>query len=949
MQTKDFLQRVLHSEGWYCLLALKPKQNRRVQQFYESINELIDAAREFDSSGYDTYFALATFKENNSRRVDNVARIQSFFLDLDCGPSKDFVDQEEALTALRGFYKELHLPKPLVISSGRGIHVYWCLEESVILEDWYPVAERLKQLCAEHKFAADPAVTSDAARVLRIVRTHNHKTDPPTQVLQFGVDVPPLVNFDKFSELLGAGSVALPNKLKLQPDTALMQKLMGNNDTKFKNILEKVKDGGCRQIELLTLHQDTCSEPMWRAGLSIAKFCSDADKAIHHISKKHPDYSPEKTVEKVNLIKGPYLCTKFDEYNPDICPHCPNWHKVRSPISLGTEVVEAEEADNVVEAPVANRPNSQLQVYTIPQYPKPYFRGTNGGVYVRTSGPDGTVDEKLIYHNDFYVVKRIVDSEIGESIVLRLHLPRDGVREFTVPLTSVTSREELRKAVSMHGIVIDKPDELMRYTATWVNELQTTTMADEAHRQFGWTSKDMKSFVIGDREIFADRTEFNPASSATAALFPHMVPKGSLEGWKEMINFYNRDGFELHQYVIGTSFGSVLMEMLPIHCSMMHLHSGGTGFGKTTVMEAGLSVWGDPEELLLYEKDTHSIKMHRGEVYHNLPMYMDELTQMQKDPDAVSDLAYQIVSGKQRRRMVGSANAERVTGLSWNLIAVSSGNASLVEIVRGAKETPEAEAQRILEVKVRQMFSGSQSKAETDAFSYQIKQNYGFAGEIFVRYVMQNLEEIREFLLAVQQKIDMDAGLSAKNRFWSAGAACTMTALHICNKIGLLQYDTKLIYRWIVKVLVQNRDMADDMITSAEQILNSYIYENWNNILQIRSTDDLRKQRDTGVDSLIVPDKDPRIQLVARYETDVNKLYLLPKPLRQWCAKQQINYSSLIQEFMEQLGGKKDKVRLGKGTHMKLKSQDVIVVDFSADTPPEYEEDEEKSRRIEDG
>ena len=47
----------------------------------------------------------------------------------------------------------------------------------------------------------------------------------------------------------------------------------------------------------------------------------------------------------------------------------------------GTEVVEAEEADNVVQAPMANRPNSQLQVYNIPQYPKPYFRGTNGGVY----------------------------------------------------------------------------------------------------------------------------------------------------------------------------------------------------------------------------------------------------------------------------------------------------------------------------------------------------------------------------------------------------------------------------------------------------------------------------------------------------------------------------------------------------------------------------------------
>ena len=84
----------------------------------------------------------------------------------------------------------------------------------------------------------------------------------------------------------------------------------------------------------------------------------------------------------------------------------------------------------------------------------------------------------------------------------------------------------------MHGIVVDKPDELMRYTATWVNELQTTTVADESHRQFGWTSKDMKSFVIGDREIFADRIEFNPASGATAAFDPPHGTKGFFRGGK---------------------------------------------------------------------------------------------------------------------------------------------------------------------------------------------------------------------------------------------------------------------------------------------------------------------------------------------------------------------------------------------------------------------------------
>ena len=196
MNTKEFLQRALAESGYYCLLALKSSEDRRIQKFYDSIDQLIAEANNFDSAGYDTYFALSTFKDDSSRKVSNIDRIQSFFLDLDCGPSKEFANQREALNELREFYRGLNLPKPFVVSSGRGIHVYWFLSESVIYDDWFPVADALKRLCAEHGFLADPAVTSDGARVLRILDTHNHKDDPPTQVIQLGVETPPLVDLE---------------------------------------------------------------------------------------------------------------------------------------------------------------------------------------------------------------------------------------------------------------------------------------------------------------------------------------------------------------------------------------------------------------------------------------------------------------------------------------------------------------------------------------------------------------------------------------------------------------------------------------------------------------------------------------------------------------------------------------------------------------------------------
>ena len=118
------------------------------------------------------------------------------------------------------------------------------------------------------------------------------------------------------------------------------------------------------------------------------------------------------------------------------------------------------------------------------------------------------------------------------------------------------------------------------------------------------------------------------------------------------------------------------------------------------------------------------------------------------------------------------------------------------------------------------------------------------------------------------------------------------------------------------------------MSDSAEQTLNDYMNEHWGNVLWIKSTDDLRKQNNNGLDTLVVPDANPRVRLVARYETDIKRAYLVPKPLKEWCGRQQINYSSFVDNLKTNMKATKSKVRLSRGTHMRLPPTDVIIVDF---------------------
>jgi hypothetical protein len=621
------------------------------------------------------------------------------------------------------------------------------------------------------------------------------------------------------------------------------------------------------------------------------------------------------------------LCNTFDDYSPDICKDCIHWGKIKSPIVLGQRIKEATEEDNVVEAPAINLPNSPTNTYTIPMYPKPYFRGANGGVYIRTRNAEGDPDEKIIYHNDLYVVRRLRDVEIGEAVVMRLHLPKDGVREFTLPLTAVTSRDEFRKFMSMQGVAVTKMDEIMQYTTTWVNELQANSVADQAHRQFGWTDEDCGSFVLGNQEIFKDKVEFNPPSTQTAGLFPSFEPRGTMEEWKKAINFYNKDGFELHQFVVGTSFGSPLMQFSPINCAGLHIYSKDSGVGKTTAMAAAVSVWGNPDDLIIHERDTFNTKMNRGEIYHNLPLYMDELTNTHGRE--LSNIAYQLTGGRQRGRMASGSNTERHRGEAWRLLAVTTGNTSMIERISIIKAMPKAEAQRILECRVKRMHF--ETKEETDTFSTAIKDNYGHAGKQYVQYIMDNQSSVKALLADVQQRVDKKAGLTAENRFWSVLVSATVTGIMIAKQLGLVDYDSKKVYQWGISQLLENKRQVSDMNISVEEILNDFIHEHWSNVLWIKSTDDLRKQQDIDKDSLIIPEAVPRGKLVARYETDLKRAYLLPKPLKSWCGEQQINYNSFVHDLTTKLNAKRSKIRLSKGTHMNLPPADVIVVDCSVE------------------
>ena len=177
----------------------------------------------------------------------------------------------------------------------------------------------------------------------------------------------------------------------------------------------------------------------------------------------------------------------------------------------------------------------------------------------------------------------------------------------------MSSTEEFRKHMSAQGVTAMGAGLklLMEYSMRWVDELQTQGPADKAHQQFGWTDDTLEEFVLGDRLVVETDIKFSPPSAKTSGLVSAFVPAGTAERQKELFNFFNQDGFELHRFIIGMGFGTALMPMTGINSMLVHLF-GGTGVGKTTAQMMALSV--GHRTLMNQRDDTYNSMMNRGEV-----------------------------------------------------------------------------------------------------------------------------------------------------------------------------------------------------------------------------------------------------------------------------------------------------------------------------------------------
>lgn len=886
-----------------------------VQKFVQTLEEVEALAESLLAKERDVYFGCSKFANGDNRAKSNAAFMQSFWMDLDCGPNKSFTDQAAAITALQTFCRQNTLPKPTLVSSGYGIHVYWALTSSITQAQWLPVAERLKSLAAEQQFPIDTTATADAARILRIPETKNWKNPDDPRDVEI-ITLSDAVEFAAFKTVLNVLDMPGSDRPDFIPNrpNELTLALLGNKITKFKQILQKTLAGeGCAQIKHAVENQETLEEPLWRAVLSIAHVCEDRDKAIEIVSSGHPSYDPVDAQRKAQQTKGPYTCDTYEKLNPEGCKDCPLKGKIKSPVVLGHDIArdEAPAETDSTEGEVTN-PSG----YPIPTYPAPYFRGRNGGVY-RDMGPE--TEPVLIYEHDLVLVKRLLDPKLGECAWLRRFLPRDGVEEFAVPMSALLSRDKMREILPAKGVLAGQKqmELIMNYLISVAKEMQIMKSAEKMRTQFGWADDDTK-IILGEREICDNGVFYSPPSSTTMALAPVIKPVGSFDVWKQTFNTYAGEGFEPHAFAALTGFGAPLMKFMNIHGCLINLVNNESGTGKSTILHMMNSIIGHPSELLLHWKDTYNVIMHRFGVMNNLAIGIDEITKM--DAELVSDILYSSTQGRGKHRMERSANEERINHTKWALPIVATSNSSIVDKLSSLKTTFDGEMMRFIEYKIE--LTGGLSKADAIRIFGALFENYGHAGEPYMRYLVANMRDSVALVRKVQDKLDRDIGFESRERFWSGMAACNIAGGMISQSLKLHDYNLKNVYRWLVPTMVGMKQTIIRPRSEAASVLGEFINRHMPNVLVVNAGVDARSK--LAVPPMVMP----KGELLIRIEPDTKRMFIGARAFKKFCAQGQITYQDALFE-MKVKGILLDTVkkRMARGSGIDSPTVDALMLD----------------------
>jgi hypothetical protein len=916
----EFLRALWPDAGIYCLAT--PRGNGAWKHWtYDTVE---DAAAQAAKLGVttDVYFAMHTLRAKQVphatqpgklqvRVQRNMVEARCFFwdIDVDANDPAKYASQYDALQALIGFTNVTKLPKPMIISSGGGLHIYWPLSAPIASLTWKNHALHLRQLAHHYGLKIDVMRTTDEASVLRVAGTFNRK-DPlnprPVDVMVPGKVQPVGVFLKALNDAVITAGVQPQQAPTFQPSTT------GNLDVEYDGPTPTMKAvlASCPQMARLFTLQGKFSEPEWyRSVIGVGRFTSNGHRNIHRLSAGHPGYSAASCDAKIkqseNTQKGPSSCgsvASVSGVGDTLCIGCPHQGQVHGPI-------QAAQFKDPAPAPVVTELVGDVLVeLVLPDPPAPFVRLKNGaGIAVVAKNADGNEESTIIYDHDLYPVRRITNAVLGvEQQVWRVVLPRGEVREFVLDSDALYDMRKFIVAIANQGIYPSKGhlSPLMEYMTAYIKALQKLVAADAQCNHLGWTP-DMTGFILPDKVIEAGGVT-KPVQLSTGATRASsgLSKRGTLAKQVELMEFYNHAEYVPKQAYLLAGLAAAIFEMTG-HAGVIVNAAGESGASKSTTLYAAASCWGHPKGFTLNGTNDGATVKARNEritVLSNLPICFDEITHM--PVKQAVDLAMSISQSESRLRLQTDGVERASTGGIKSTIMLTTANSSLHSVLSTDNAAGTAGSMRLVEIPFKE--TTVHEKYEADDFLFALMENHGHLAEPFMAYVLTHMAAVRTRVREVMRDIEQAASIRGHERFWSGYFAAILVTAEITKMLGLLRFEPAVVRQWALEVQIPfMRGVVTQEYSDPLAIVADYLEAFNGNIIV------MRKSTNGNLGNVI---RAPvHGSLLMHYDVDDGLMYVLKKGFKDYCTRSGANSTKIIDD-LHQI---KDGMRIVPQTHTR--------------------------------
>jgi hypothetical protein len=782
-----------------------------------------------------------TGKPKALRKALNATYFKAIWVDVDvkANSPKHYASHGDAWAAVAAFYKKVGLPKPsIIVDSGGGLHVYWTSDRPLTLDEWRPYAAGLKALLLQEGVKCDAGLTTDAARILRVPGTLNHKYDPPRMVkllhcgkdYDFASDLGVLLNVtvavttptSKPTIVIEPGVVfdcPHPAFAALAPDNALQAGIEPAGLTYVDPRPIFAKDG-CRWLrEALRTGGAGFDQPQWNLSVLCTVFMENGDAIAHKISKGHTTYQPpdtqalydRKVEDRAARGIGYPSCAAIAGAGSTHCAACPHFSKGKSPLNIRA----------VAQTPAINGKPPLL-------LPEEYFLGEDKKIYLtnyRMVKGEAVPDHKKLFHNsidDAYSTKN--------PEALHLHISMDkGHWDWTSVRKVDFAGSGFEKKLAEAGLDYcgENKTKLEAFLMSFLARMKEAA-EQQPTVKFGWyrPKGPIEGFAYAGH-IYKVDGSITPASYPDANLRKRYQPSGTLADWHTTASYIFRQRRPDFDAVIAVAFAAPLMELTGTTGGIV-ASMGEKGSGKSYAMECAAAVWGNHKQTIERQNSTDNSLLHKLGATGHLPAFWDEISD-QKSQAKFLKVSSQISGGGDGGRLTQTIK-QQDRG-EWSTIVNINGNKSWRDYVVTQQKDHGAGLRRVLEYWVPKNVPNPQGQvmvSEAESARALLLHNYGEVGAEYARYLVTHMSDVQRILQRNTNFFEAKLQPDKEESMWLAMCATLLTGAELATLLPTpVPFNTARLADFLINVFLDNRRYSSSAnvapIDTAEDYLAQYL------------------------------------------------------------------------------------------------------------------------------